>query len=76
MILSEGTIELPPEFLRRDAPLARDDLIPAELRPGRRDFLPVTEAVVTRSAGGLQRWEQPLVAVNLDRASLFAVALD
>ena len=31
--MSEGTIELPPEFLRRDAPLAQDDLILAELYP-------------------------------------------
>jgi hypothetical protein len=43
---------------------------------GRHDFLPVTDAVVTRSAAGAVRWEQPLVVVNLDRAILYAPALE
>ncbi|MDP2674355.1 MAG: hypothetical protein Q8Q00_05550 [Dehalococcoidia bacterium] len=42
---------------------------------GRRDFLPVTDAVVTQSVHTIVRWEQPLVVVNLDRAVLYAPGL-
>ena len=42
----------------------------------RHDFLPVTDAVVTQPAFAIARWEQPLVVVNLDRAILYAPALD
>jgi len=43
---------------------------------GRHDFLPVTNAVVTQSAFAIVRWEQPLVVVNLDRAVLYAPAIE
>ena len=43
---------------------------------GRHDFLPVTDAVVTQSASAIVRWEQPLVVVNLDRALVYAPALE
>ena len=42
---------------------------------GRRDFLPVTDAVVTQSVQTIVRWEQPLVVVNLERAVLYAPGL-
>ena len=42
---------------------------------GRRDFIPVTDAVVTQSVQTIVRWEQPLVVVNLDRAVLYAPGL-
>src|SRR3990172_2017666 len=42
---------------------------------GRRDFIPVTDAVVTQSVHTIVRWEQPLVVVNLDRAVLYAPGL-
>ena len=42
----------------------------------RHDFLPVTDAVVTQPAFAIARWEQPLVVVNLDRAILYAPALE
>ena len=43
---------------------------------GRHNFLPVTEAVVTQSACAVVRWEQPLEVVNLDRALVYAPALE
>jgi len=118
--LAEGTIERPPEFLRREAPQEPGDAVLAELflethhvsgivgqadtqrrlvdllntaevtgqihlpsgadpgsvpLLGRRDFLPVTGAVVTQAAFANVRWEQPLVVVNLDRAVLFVPGL-
>ena len=59
-----GQIHLPPGADPGSVPLL-----------GRRDFLPVTDAVVTQSAFTIVRWEQPLVVVNLDRAVLYAPGL-
>jgi hypothetical protein len=60
-----GQIHLPPGADPGSVPLL-----------GRRDFLPVTDAVVTQSAFTIVRWEQPLVVVNLDRAVIYAPALE
>ena len=59
-----GQIHLPPGADPGSVPLL-----------GRRDFLPVTDAVVTQSAFTIVRWEQPLVVVNLDRAVLYVPGL-
>ena len=58
-----GQIHLPPGADPGSVPLL-----------GRRDFLPVTDAVVTQSAYAVVRWEQPLAVVNLDRALVYAPA--
>ena len=60
-----GQIHLPPGADPGSVPLL-----------GRRDFLPVTDAVVIQAAFANVRWEQPLVVVNLDRAVLYAPALE
>ena len=60
-----GQIHLPPGADPGSVPLL-----------DRSDFLPVTDAVVTQSAFTIVRWEQPLVVVNLDRALVYAPALE
>ncbi len=59
-----GQIHLPPGTDPGSVPLL-----------GRRDFLPVTDAVVTQSGFTIVRWEQPVVVVNLDRTVLYAPGL-